>query len=186
MNAKSILLSLVGLTLLSLSPANAEIRTWTRKSGKTLEAEFVKMEKDGEGHNIVTLRKADGKEVKGRLATFSEEDRKYIRERAGLPANLESKETDAQKPTEQPAPPASVGDSKNKSPGDQPATPPEKTPESSAESTTKPTTGEGLFAKIAAQREHEKQTVEALTAALEGFPLNCLKAEVVGEPKDHA
>jgi hypothetical protein len=55
----------------------------------------------------------------------------------------------------------------------------------SAESpAAKPSTGEGLFAKVAAQREHEKQTVESLRAALEGFPLNCLKAEVVGEPKE--
>ena len=40
------------------------------------------MEKDQEGHNIVTLRKPNGNEVTVRLGSLSEDDRKYVRRQA--------------------------------------------------------------------------------------------------------
>jgi hypothetical protein len=58
------------------------MRKWTRKNGKEFQAEFVEMEKDQEGHNIVTLRKPNGNELTVRLGNLSEDDRKYVKRQA--------------------------------------------------------------------------------------------------------
>jgi len=79
---KSPIVFLVGMLLFASSLSAAEMRTWTRKSGKEFQAEFVKMEKDQEGHNIVTLRKLNGNELTVRLGSLSEDDRKYVRRQA--------------------------------------------------------------------------------------------------------
>jgi hypothetical protein len=70
------------MLLFATSLSAAEMRTWTRKNGKEFKAEFVKMEKDQEGHNIVTLRKPNGKELTVRLGSLSEDDRKYAKRQA--------------------------------------------------------------------------------------------------------
>ena len=44
--------------------SGVEKRTWTRKNSEPFEAEFVKLEKDDKGRNIVTLRKPDGTEIR--------------------------------------------------------------------------------------------------------------------------
>ena len=82
MRTKSPVMFLVGMLLFATSLSAAEMRTWTRKNGKEFQAEFVKMEKDQEGHNIVTLRKPNGNEVTVRLGSLSEDDRKYARRQA--------------------------------------------------------------------------------------------------------
>jgi hypothetical protein len=85
MRTKSLVTCLVGLVLLfALSSSAAEMRKWTRKNGKEFEAEFVKVEKDSEGHNIAALRKPDGTEMTVRIPNISEEDRKYIRQHTNL------------------------------------------------------------------------------------------------------
>jgi len=76
---KSPVVFLVGMLLFATSLSAAEMRTWTRKNGKEFKSEFVKMEKDQEGHNIVTLRKPNGNEVTVRLGSLTEDDRKYVR-----------------------------------------------------------------------------------------------------------
>ena len=39
------------------------MRKWTRKNGKEFEAEFVKLEHQSDGKNVVTLKKPDGSEI---------------------------------------------------------------------------------------------------------------------------
>ena len=73
MRTKSVLMCLIGLLLLSASSLNAEMRKWTRKSGKQFEAEFVKREGP-----VVTLKKPDGTEMIVRMPNLSDEDRKYV------------------------------------------------------------------------------------------------------------
>lgn len=73
--------------------SGVEKRTWTRKNSEPFEAEFVKLEKDDKGRNIVTLRKPDGTEIRAGLARFSEDDRKYIGQHAkpqGSPTGMPS------------------------------------------------------------------------------------------------
>ncbi|MBL7133290.1 MAG: hypothetical protein ISS78_04275, partial [Phycisphaerae bacterium] len=60
-------------TVLGAGSHEPAIRTWTSSSGKTLEAEFVRMR-----FGIVYLKKADGKNVTIRLSGLSEEDRKVV------------------------------------------------------------------------------------------------------------
>ncbi len=64
--------TVVALTALLLGTAQAELRVWTDKSGKTIEAEHVRTLTDQ-----VVLRQADGTELRVSLNTLSERDRKY-------------------------------------------------------------------------------------------------------------
>lgn len=73
MRTRSLVVCLVGLLLLFISSVNAEMRTWTRKNGKTFEAEFVKREGP-----VVTLKKPDGAEMTVRMPNLSDDDRKYV------------------------------------------------------------------------------------------------------------
>jgi len=165
MRTKSLVTCLVGLVLLFASSSSAaEMRKWTRKNGKEFEAEFVKREGP-----VVTLKKPDGTEIILKMPGLSEEDRKYVKQLTKGKGKAAPKEEGEKEPAGK---------------DEKPATPPEKKPDSADTSTEKPGTGEGLFVKVAAKREHEKQTVESLRTALEGFPLNCLKAEVAGDPED--
>lgn len=52
----------------------AEVRTWTEKSGKTYEAEFVR-----ELFDKLTLKMTDGREVRVAVDDLSEHDQKYLR-----------------------------------------------------------------------------------------------------------
>ena len=78
MRATFVAACLAGVLLLFTSDANAEMRKWTNEKGKAFQAEFVKMEQDQHGNNIVTLRKPDGMEMTVRLAQLTEEDRNYV------------------------------------------------------------------------------------------------------------
>jgi thiol-disulfide isomerase/thioredoxin len=63
-----------GAMLLAISPAVAEVRTWTDDSGKfNVEAEFITA-KDGR----VRLRRPDGKSLTVALDRLSEQDRAYV------------------------------------------------------------------------------------------------------------
>jgi copper chaperone CopZ len=63
----------------AFTAAAAEARTWTQaKTGKTLEAEFVKI-----AGSQVVLKLADGKTTVVPLNALSEEDQKFAREAAG-------------------------------------------------------------------------------------------------------
>jgi hypothetical protein len=53
--------------------AQAEMRIWNSLPGKTVEAEYVRVQLDN-----VVLRNADGKEIKVPLTAFSGEDKEYI------------------------------------------------------------------------------------------------------------
>ena len=50
--------------------SGVEKRTWTRKNSEAFEAEFVKLEKNDKGRNIVTLRKPDGTEMQPGTGQF--------------------------------------------------------------------------------------------------------------------
>ena len=73
MQPKSVLMCLVGLLLLLVSSADAEMRTWTQTSGTKFEAEYVWRD-----HAVVTLRRADGTEFTVNMAKLSKEDRAYL------------------------------------------------------------------------------------------------------------
>ena len=60
------------LTAMLIGSVHAELRVWTDKSGKTIEAEHVRTLT----HQVV-LRQADGTEIRVSLDTLSERDRKY-------------------------------------------------------------------------------------------------------------
>lgn len=75
------------------SSSNAEMRTWTRKNGKTFEAEFVKAEKDSDGKLVITLRKPDGTEMTVHPPGLGDDDRKYVREMAKPQGNAEARNT---------------------------------------------------------------------------------------------
>ena len=49
--------------------------------------------------------------------------------------------------------------------------------------TMKQVDGKGLFAEVVTQLDAEKDAQALVEKALKGFPLNCLKAEVVGKPE---
>ncbi len=90
------------------SSANAERRTWTHKNGKTFEAEFVKLEHQSDGRNIVTLRKSDGAEMTVGMMGLSEDDRKYVKQMAKgaasqeAPANTSASDAPDQPPADPP------------------------------------------------------------------------------------
>jgi hypothetical protein len=106
MRATSIVVCLVGLILLSASVAEA--RTWTRKNGKQIEGEFVKLEQQSDGKNMVTLRKPDGSEMTVRLGNLSDEDRKYVKQLTNSQGKPENNEQVGQKPANQPATPTNT------------------------------------------------------------------------------
>ena len=89
--------------LLLASSSNGEVRKWTRKNGKEFQAEFVKLEKDKEGHNTVTLRRPNGKEMTVRLGNLSEDDRNYIKQQVGSQAKPQTKDAGEHKPADQSA-----------------------------------------------------------------------------------
>ncbi len=71
MKVKRSLLCLA-LTAMFVGSVRAELRVWTDKGGKTIEAEHVRTLT-----NEVVLRRADGTEIRVSLDTLSERDRKY-------------------------------------------------------------------------------------------------------------
>lgn len=71
MNTKVRLLTFLSMLAL-IGGARAELRIWTDKTGKTIEAEHVRTLSDK-----VVLRQADGTEIRVSLDTLSERDRKY-------------------------------------------------------------------------------------------------------------
>ena len=91
MRTNSLVTSLVGMLLLfALSVDAGEMRKWARKNGKEFQAEFVKVEQDQEGHNMVTFRKPNGNELTVRLGNLSEDDRKYVKRQAKGAASQEA------------------------------------------------------------------------------------------------
>jgi YVTN family beta-propeller protein len=89
-----LLTCLVGLFLLLFASSSnaAEMRTWTGKNGKTLEAEFVKVEKGSDGRFILTLRKPDGSEMTVHPPVLIEDDLKYVREMVKSQKQSETKD----------------------------------------------------------------------------------------------
>ena len=62
--------------LVACSAALAESRTWKTTSGKELEAEYVRS-----SIGIVTLKTAEGKQIRMPLSRLSPEDRAYVRKK---------------------------------------------------------------------------------------------------------
>ncbi|NRB75905.1 MAG: DUF1549 domain-containing protein [Verrucomicrobiales bacterium] len=71
---------LVGIAMLSITTARAEMRTWTDLSGKTVEAEFI-----GTQGTLVKLKTSDGKLFEFDVAKLSEADRIFVK--ANLPTD---------------------------------------------------------------------------------------------------
>jgi hypothetical protein len=92
---------------------SAEMRKWTRKNGKEFTAEFVKLEHQSDGKNVVTLRKPDGSEMTIRLGNLSEEDRKYVKQLTKSQGKPETKDQGGQKTADQPTSPASAEEPKH-------------------------------------------------------------------------
>ena len=83
----------VCLGLLAGAAGRAEVRTWTSTGGNTLDAEFVEQQLDQ-----VTLRTAEGKQLKIQMNKLSREDQIYLGGlRSARPAAA---------PAEEPIPPA--------------------------------------------------------------------------------
>jgi hypothetical protein len=99
---------LVGLLLLFASSSNAEMRKWTRKNGKEFEAEFVKLEHQSDGKNMVTLRKPDGSEMTVRIGNLGDEDRKYVKQLTKSQGKSETKGESGQTLAKQPATPSNA------------------------------------------------------------------------------
>jgi hypothetical protein len=95
MRTKSVVTCLVGLLLLFASSSNAEVRTWTRKNGKTFDAEFVTREGP-----VVTLKKPDGTEMTVKMPGLSDEDRKYVNQLTKGIGRAQPKEDNDQKPAD--------------------------------------------------------------------------------------
>ncbi len=78
-------LVLASLAIFSLNSLRAEVREWTQSAtGKKLKAEFVKMKDD----KTVTIRMAGGRTHDVPVASLSEADRTYIKEKnAAAPAD---------------------------------------------------------------------------------------------------
>ena len=109
MRATSIVVCLVGLLLLFVSFSDAaEMRKWTRKNGKEFEAEFVKLEHQSDGKNVVTLKKPDGSEITVKMPGLSDEDRKYVKQLTKSQGNPETNDQVGQKSANQPATPTST------------------------------------------------------------------------------
>jgi hypothetical protein len=65
-------IGLAVFSLVMLQAAFAEMRIWTDRKGKSIEAEFVRTTSDK-----VVLRQSDGVELSASLDTLSEKDRRY-------------------------------------------------------------------------------------------------------------
>ncbi len=87
---KAIVLSIFACSL--CFTFHLEARTWTSLDGKTIEAEFVKVDKAN-----VTLKRSDGKSFTLPVNKLSEKDNKYITEE--LVKNAAEKKSDATKIT---------------------------------------------------------------------------------------
>ncbi len=66
---------IMALFVALLSDAAEEVRTWTGKTGATIEASFVKEEK-----GVVTLRRKDAVQVQVKLDALCDDDREYIKD----------------------------------------------------------------------------------------------------------
>ena len=187
--------------LLTVRIETGAMRKWTI-DGKQVEAKLIRFTPWAP----LLLEQPDGKKIHAPFTRISEADRNYAHQVIDSQTTPEpthvSKKQHGKKPhadetrvahKDKPAPKEPPADQKVQQPEKKPKSPAEFDVfrvmhsvawQSSAEPAAKSSTGGGLLAKVAARREHEKQTVEALSAAFEGFPLNCLKAEVVGEPEE--
>jgi hypothetical protein len=63
----------IAAAVLFATCVRAEMRTWTSLPGKTVEAEYVRIQFDD-----VILKSSDGKEIQVPLTSFSGEDKEYI------------------------------------------------------------------------------------------------------------
>ena len=111
MRTKCLVVCVVGAVLLVLTSMSfaAEMRTWTRKNGKTFEAEFVEEHHD-DGRNIVTLRKPDGTEMTIGFGMLIVEDRKYIGQHTKSAKSQDNKTVATEKPVKNPHPKKPDGD----------------------------------------------------------------------------
>lgn len=77
----SLLCAGVALAAFSLSASAGQSRTWTAGKAK-VTGEFVSIDKDKAGRDIVTIRKADGKEVEVPLSKLDPVDQAYAKKAA--------------------------------------------------------------------------------------------------------
>jgi hypothetical protein len=163
------------------TPTSAEMRTWTRVDGTTIEASYVSFEhrrgKNPAGINVVTLRQSDGTKVTVRLMKLSQRDQEYVEQRL----KSEGKPVPWVKTEVQPKPVTT----------ESPKPEPVKTEVQPAlrGGNDKEDKGKGIENAINAKTtiievlDKIKDERVLLQRILKGFPANCVTAQVVGDPK---
>jgi len=77
---KKMMIALVAMLLATACLAEeTPVRTWTWKSGNTVEASFIKIFTSENGRECVSLKKANGKKTGPVIKFLSDEDQAYIK-----------------------------------------------------------------------------------------------------------
>ena len=186
MRTKSVLMCLVGLLLLFTSSLNAEMRTWTRNDGKTIEASYVSFEprttEGGQQVYIVKLMKADQTTMTVRAGMLCKAGRVYLTQilrSQGKPVPAILFRDPQLKPAPRPVPVNPSPQPEPPSPVVQPDPVKPQDDEDKGKGRKKTVDSDALQERL----EKMKDAEALLRRILKGFPANCVTAEVIGTPK---